>query len=150
MTPRRPTGFSLIELVLVLAILTVVAAIAAPRVGEASLRRRLDGAAHRIAAELVDARLDAQAASRSRVIAVDILEHSISIAEPDYTILRTIELDDEPYRAGIASYLLGGDPAIVFDAYGVPDTTGRIVIRASGQTRRVLVDAAGNVTVVSP
>ena len=63
-------GFTLLELVLVVAILGVVAAIAAPRYGNAIQNYRANAAAQRLRADLEYARARAKSTSSSRTVTV--------------------------------------------------------------------------------
>src|SRR5688500_9245400 len=67
--PRRQTraalGFTLIEIVMVLFIMAIVAAMAAPRYSQAIARYRLESAAGRVAADLEYARALARSTSTS-------------------------------------------------------------------------------------
>ncbi len=65
-------GFSLLELILVLGILTVLAAIGIPRYGASAARYRADLIARRLVADLRLARGHAQATSASQSVEFDV------------------------------------------------------------------------------
>jgi len=57
--PRRPAGYTLVELAITVLIMSILAAVAAPRYQEATARFRVEAAAKRIAADLNLARENA-------------------------------------------------------------------------------------------
>lgn len=148
---RGDGAFSYIELVLVLAIITVVAAVAAPRYFGAMANYRADAAARRLAADLELAREAARAASAPRSITFDNANDRYRTAAGD-----AVELTDEPYGAVIVSVVFspaapvnGGDPgALTFDGYGKPGRTCMITLAAGDTQRTVTVGASsGEVSV---
>jgi Tfp pilus assembly protein FimT len=138
--------------VLVLAIMGIFAALAAPRYGRASTRYRADLAAQRIAADLRWAQACAKAASAPRTV-------SFSTAAQQYQVLGvpspdgvagdyTVSLSAEPYRADLVSVSFATGPQIVFDGWGVPDGGGTVVVAAGTQQKTVTVAAGtGRATV---
>jgi len=142
----RHGGVSLLELMLVLAIIATFAAMAAPRYGRAAARYRLDLAARRVTADLRLARAHAKVASSSRTV-------SFSAATEQYQLLNvpaldgasgtyTVLLSAEPYRAELAAVnLVIGASQITFSGWGLPDTGGTVVLSAGGQQKTVTVAA---------
>jgi len=87
-SPRiRPRAFSLIEVVLVLSLLAVVAAIAIPRYAASLSHYRLDAAARRVAADLALARQRAKTTGTSQPVAFAVAANSYSL--PGVTPLDT-------------------------------------------------------------
>ncbi len=143
--PPRGSAFSLIELILVMTIISILAAIAVPRYGEALSRYRVDAAARRVVVDLDYARQLAQSTSAS----VSIRIHSgndrvrlIDIPNPDYagSSHTDTELWSRPYYADVVSSDFGGDMMVIFDGYGVPDTGGTAILAVGTQTRNVVLD----------
>ena len=133
----RPTsGFSLLELVLVLAIMTTLSTVAVPRYAVSLARYRADAAAKRVKAELSLARRTAK-----------ITGASLTVDVSDYQEI----LSESPYRAVIVSADFDGDEDVVFDGYGIPDSGGTVTVRVGIIQRTVLVDAdTGRSTVQEP
>lgn len=151
--PRR--AFSLVEIVLVLAIMAVLAAIAAPRYGASIANYRALLAAHRLASDVTLARSAARAASASRSVVLDVNGGSYSI--PGLAALDgrgsgyAVKLADAPYSAAIKSVVFTNPSAtttLTFDGFGVPDGGATIVVGSGNWTRTVLVDAASGAATV--
>jgi len=130
--------------ILVLAIMTVLAALAAPRYGRASGRYRADLAARRVAADLRLVQACAKAASASRTVTFipeteqyRLWNIPASDGKPgDYTVV----LSDEPYRAELTGVNFNGGLQVVFNGWGLPDHGGTVVVSAGSEQRTILVD----------
>ncbi len=156
--PIRPPpwrlALTLIEMLVVLVIMAVLAAVAVPRFGSADARHRVDVAARRVVADLELARQRARAASGYRSVVFDpagALYRLPGVPHPDRPGSSddyTVELGRAPYGASIIAVDFGGDATIVFDGFGTPDSGGGVTIRVGGYTRTVTVDPqTGNATV---
>ncbi len=145
-------GFNLFELVMVIAIMSIVAAIAVPRYGQAAARYRVAVAARRIAKDLALASRHARNAGASRTLTF----HS---AGGEYTISGLagleksahpyrVDLSAEPYRTRVDSVDFGGDGEVTFNGYGVADSSGQVVLKSGDITRTITFDAdSGRATV---
>ncbi len=146
------SGVSLLELMLVLAIIGIFAAMAAPRYGRAAARYRLDLAARRLAADLRLAQTHARITSSSRTV-------TFSAGSAQYQLLNvpapdgaagscTVLLSAEPYRTESASVnLVNGAFQITFSGWGLPDTGGTVVLSAGGQQKTITI--AGDTGLIS-
>ncbi len=143
---RSRRAFSLVEVLLVLTIATVVAAIAVPRYAQALARYRAEVAAHRIADDLTLARRDARASGRSRTVVFDVSNDRVTIATiddlDDPADPYRLDLRESPYEADLLSAGFGGDAQVVFDGYGQADSGGTAVVAVGGNQRTVTLDAA--------
>ena len=143
--PSARPGFSLIELVLVMTIISILAAIAVPRYANALARYRADAAARRIVADLGYARALARTTSAS--VTVEVLKVSdtlnilgaASIDQPGQGYQTA--LSNRPYFADVFTADFGADHVVVFNGYGEPDTAGTVVIRSGTETRTVILNA---------
>ena len=137
-------GFTLIDLVMVLSVITVVAAIAAPRYANALVRYRADAAARRITADIRLAQQTAKTTSSSRTITFDTTNHAYSIpnvrALDGQSMTYVVMLQEPPYLARLASVDMGGDVQLTFDGYGVPDSGGLITVQVGDATRTVVIN----------
>ncbi len=137
-------GFSLLEVVLVLAIIGIAAAVAVPRYSRAGARYRADLAARRVAADLRLAQSQAKAASSTRTVAFSAATEQYQLlgvsspdgASGDYTVI----LSAEPYKADLTLANFNGDPQVIFSGWGLPNNGGTVGISVGGQQRTVTVD----------
>jgi prepilin-type N-terminal cleavage/methylation domain-containing protein len=142
---RQRRAFTLVELVTVLAIIGIVAAIAAPRYINSIVRYRVDASARRVSADLSYAQGRARAASAGCTVSFNSAAASYTIIGAADPIARNatyvVALGDEPYRSKIQSMDLGGDSQVVFDGYGMPDADGVIIVRAGGMRKAIQIKA---------
>jgi type II secretory pathway pseudopilin PulG len=142
---RRPGGFSLVELVMVAAVVMLLAAMAIPRYARSISRWRAESAARRIAADIALAQWQARITSASQSIAFDVPASAYTLAgmtHPDYPAQTyTVKLGAEPYLATVTSANFGGDSTLIFNGYGLPDSGGEVRISAGGLSYRVWVNA---------
>lgn len=145
-------GFSLAELVVVVAVMAITAAVVMPRWGGAVARRRVDAAASRIAADFRLARAHAKAASTETFVEFsDAKQWYIIAALPDvqsgagqYTVL----LGEDPYRVSITAVDFKGESGPRFNAFGYLLNEGEVTIAAGDHARTVaLVGPSGEITI---
>jgi len=138
-------GFSLLELVLVLAIIATLTAIAVPKYQASAVRYRADLAARRIVADLALAQSTAKAVSSSKRVRFYPSEHRYQLffmrpLDGDATHY-VVYLSEKPYEADITSVDFGGDDEVIFDGWGLPDSGGTVVLTVGPEQRTVTVDA---------
>ena len=144
--PGRRRGFSLLELVLVLAIMATLAAVAIPRYSGSIARYRADVTARRIVADLALARARACSASKTVTAKFDISAGELWLSgikglnRPSSTYV--VKLGEAPYRARLISADFAGRPEVNFNIYGMPDSAGQVVIAVGGSKRIIVLDAA--------
>lgn len=148
----RARGFTLMELSIVLVIVAVIAAIAAPRLGASSGRYRVQAAAKRIA-------LDIEAARRAAVHASGIVQMDFNVDKDWYVWRAKVDgvdahggqdLSISPFECAIIMADCGGDGQLEFNGRGTPDTDATIAV-ASGRTAcTVVVSASGSITIGTP
>ena len=128
-------GFSLVELVMVLAIMAIITALAVPHYNSSVSRYRADAAARRIASDLELAQ------SRAYQLAgIADLNH------PDQPY--TVRLADPPYFAVLKSVNFAGSNTISFDGYGQPTNPGAIILGVGVEQRTITVDpSSGQATI---
>jgi prepilin-type N-terminal cleavage/methylation domain-containing protein len=142
---RNRRGFTVPELLIVMAIVVIGAAIAVPHYVSAISRFRVDVAARRVVADLAHAQADAKRTSQSRTVVFDAGASTVTVAgvanldRPSADYLT--RLADDPYRAQLYSVDFGGASQVVFSGYGVPSSTGTIVVQAGGVQKTVVVAA---------
>ena len=144
MLTERHTGFTLLDLMMAMAVIAIVAAIATPRYANALTRYRAEAAARRVVADLALARQTAKSTSSSRTVEFDAADDSYvipNVRELDTTgTLYRVQLQDPPYQAQIVSVDLGGDAKLTFDGFGIPDSGGFVIVQAGDYQYTVVVD----------
>ncbi len=144
-------GFGLLEIVLVLAIMTIVTAIVAPRYQRSLIRYRTDLAARRIVADLIQAQSSAKAASTSRTVAFSVAGSTYQISElsplDGNSGNYSVALSEQPYDVGLVSADFGDDAQIIYNGWGIPDNGGTVVLTVGSESRAITVEAeTGKVT----
>lgn len=145
-------GVSTMELVVVVLIMGIIAAVAVPTYLTALARYRSSNAARRIVADLELARREAGMASASRTVTFSSAGESYTLADvADLNragAVYSVSLDDDPYYVDIVSVDLGGDEEVVFDGFGQADSGGTIVVRSGGVDNTIVIDAATGLATV--
>jgi prepilin-type N-terminal cleavage/methylation domain-containing protein len=151
---RRPKrrGFSLIELVLVVMIITTLSAMALPRYGNSLAHWRVDSAARRVAADFMLARNVAKIKSSTQIIkfttpgsAYQLIGYA-SLDAPASGYI--VDLANEPYRATIVAVNLGGTDQVTFDRFGQPSVGGTIVVQSGQFTATIALNGQTGKAVV--
>jgi len=156
MNARRRHAFTLVELVLVAAILAVLGAIALPRFGRSVGRQRLAAASSRIAADVRWTRGRAVLRSTSVGIVFAAPGQPLSyqmVGSPDLDrgmpVSGTGVVTGDP-AIRVTACDFGGDTGLFFDGYGVPDGGGSITIAMGEFTSTISVDPQTGQPTVTP
>ncbi len=135
----------MVEVVLVIVIIATLAAVAVPRFSNTLARQRVEAAARRIVADLALAQRRARTTNASQTVRFTLGTHEytlIGMPHPDHpSSAYEVLLSEEPYRASIVSADFGEDLEIIFDVFGVPDSSGSVVISVGNHVRTVTVEA---------
>lgn len=145
-------GFTLVELVLVLALAAVLAALAAPRFATAQSRYRAGLAADRVAREIEHARQRAVVTGAAQSVTFMEAKRAFTIdgmrgpdmKEGDYLV----DLAAPPYSAEEMTSTFAGD-VLRFNGYGVPEAGGVVKVVAGGYECEVTVQGVTGVVSVS-
>jgi prepilin-type N-terminal cleavage/methylation domain-containing protein len=144
------TAFTLVELLLVLFILGILAASAAPTFADSLMYHRVEAAAQRLKNDLHLARKTAVTKSATcsleftsgatyTLVGADSLDRA---GEP-----YTVDLSKSPYGVSVSSVDFGGTAVVDFNGYGLPSSEGTIVLQAGSHRRRIVLDNQANVTI---
>jgi len=141
---NREPGFSLVEMVIVVVIVGIFSAVAIPRYTHSLVRYRADATARRVVADLALAQRTAKQSSAQRQVAFNLVNHTYQIqnvkALDSNATNYDVDLTEPPYMAQIDLVDFGGDAVLVFDGYGVPDSTGYVRVKVGSEVRKVNVD----------
>lgn len=146
-------GFTLVELVLVVAVLAVLISLATPSVSARLSQQRVSAAVNRISSDLRLAQHHARRASKTQRIIFDttartyVLEGCTPLGSAAGTY--TVCLADAPYEVQILRVDFGGTKTVEFDSYGNPLQSGTISVGVLGCVATLTVSGAGAVTSVA-
>lgn len=147
-------AFSIFELVIVLLIMSILTAVAAPVFFDALLFHRVESAARRVKSDLELARTQARLTSASQSIAFTNSSSSYTLAgiksfdKPNATY--TVDLSKQPFSLDSATANFSGAATVTFDGYGSPVAGGTVVLTAKSHQCTVTVNnTTGGVTIIS-
>ncbi|MDX9912140.1 MAG: prepilin-type N-terminal cleavage/methylation domain-containing protein [Phycisphaerales bacterium] len=129
-------GFTLVELVVVVAIIAAAAAIALPRYASAQHRYRLDAAATLVARTLDRAARRAESSSQAIEVAFDAAGDRVIVrsATDASDILEDINISKSPWAADLVAADFAGQRSVKFDGFGLPASGGTVTIGHAGST----------------
>jgi prepilin-type N-terminal cleavage/methylation domain-containing protein len=141
-------AFSLIELIIVAAIVAVLAAISIPRFASSSERYRAESAARRLAADMISAREHAANSSAPVKITLSAGTGRYTITEQRLGKTSVRDLGADPFLARFEPPSPGSvRDQITFNGHGMPDSPSCFIVRVGRQRVGVFVDAAGSIRV---
>lgn len=148
----RHKGFSLVELALVLVLLSVLTAIAAPRYSSSANNYRVNMAARKVAADLGSARADAwnRGVHRTVTFTTAALQYTLTgVADMNHTAADTVvSLKTSPYSLTQLAANFGGLSSVIFDAYGMPNNGGTVTVTSGTASQTVTLNGTtGNITI---
>jgi prepilin-type N-terminal cleavage/methylation domain-containing protein len=155
---RSGAGYSLIELLIVLAILGVIAGIAASTLSRGRSQTAAREAAERIAADLSFAQADAIARHAARVVTFDSAAERYEVGDGVGVLMEPIS--HRPYQVDLAVLFpganvdlsspdFGGAANLRFESSGAPLAGGEVRLYAGDEGWRVQVgDVTGRITIV--
>lgn len=145
-------GFTLMELIIVISIMVVAAAMIMPRWGAAVARQRVDAAARRIAADLTLAQAQSRAASKSVKVTFEPTTSTyevVGLKDPDTgKDTYVVDLTAPPYAVQLRSASFDARTSVQFNAFGIPNAGGEVCVGSSDFYRTVtLIPDSGEVQI---
>lgn len=151
--PPRRRAFSVVELVIVVLVTGVLAAVAVPVFVETLLFHRVESAARRIKSDLELVQTTARLTSTAQKLTVLGTTYSTGSAVTSFDrpgAVYSVDLAKEPYYLDVLAATFGGYTEVTFDGYGVPSSGGTIVVQAKNCRCTVTLDrTTGQVTITS-
>lgn len=142
-TPRR-RAVSLVEVVLILAILAVLGAIAAPRFANSLALYRAQAAGRRIAADVNLAQWQAKASGGGQTVVFSTAANGYTLPGvaglPGTAATYGVTLSADPYQATLVSATFGAGSTLTFDRFGQPSAGGTVVVTSGTAQSTVTVD----------
>jgi prepilin-type N-terminal cleavage/methylation domain-containing protein len=140
---NRSAGLTLVELVLVLMISSIIAAIVVPRYGGAVNKYRADAAARRVANDLSYARARACALSTSRSVVFNVTTGICQLTSESAlngTDAYSVNLASDPYYVSIGTANFNGSTTATFNGFGVPLQSGSVKVICGTASRTISID----------
>ena len=143
-------AFTLVELIAVVLILGLLTAAAAPRFADSLMYHRVESAARRLKNDLELARQTAATKSAARSLQFNTataysLPNIEALDHPGQTY--TVDLAEPPYGVQVVSVDFGGSNNVSFSGYGLPSSSGTIILQAGDHQRQIDLDSQGHVTI---
>lgn len=147
---KSQSGFSLVEVVIVMLVLGILSATVAPRYLEAITKYRVEAVSRRIVADLKLAQRESQRTSTAKFVTFDLIKNNYIMSGisdldrpgKDYSF----ELGQSAYQVNMISVDFEGAKTLSFDIYGRPSAAGTVVVNSSNETQLIQVDADGNIS----
>ena len=146
-------AITIVELVVVVMVLSIMAAVAAPAFFESLLYHRVESAARRVKADLELARQAARQKSVSRSVTFTNTGYSLSAVVnglDDPNSAYSVDLTAPPYELSSVVADFNNSQVVVFDGFGMPLSGGTVVLTSQGHQCTVSLDGAtGEVSITS-
>ncbi|WP_432798851.1 prepilin-type N-terminal cleavage/methylation domain-containing protein [Poriferisphaera sp. WC338] len=140
---KHNRAFSLIELVLVLVLIGIVAAIAMPRISNASSQYMLESASQRALYEIEYAKAIAKATSSSYTMHFDSAGQRIYLSGPngkaDDGVVRELNLNDSIYEVSM-NIDLSGETSFIINGFGMPEKMYEFDLYRGSYKQKINVD----------
>jgi prepilin-type N-terminal cleavage/methylation domain-containing protein len=154
MIRRRPAAFTLVEIILVVAIMATMAAIAMPRLGSSLDSSRVDRAARKLADDLELARTAAMARSTPTSISLDISNSTwqlngiveVGMRNPDSRVLLT----EPPLMSSFVREGHPGSLVLHFSEFGIPSQKLSLRLQSGNHFRTVTISRPGGAVLITP
>jgi prepilin-type N-terminal cleavage/methylation domain-containing protein len=148
----RRTGFSMIELAIVVSIIGIISAIAIPKFADGASGRKLQGVKKQLLADIQTAKIRARATSTQHTIKFFVSDEIYVIVEGNEikkdAIVISRDLTESPFDATIRRTNLGGDEVMVITPYGDLSPSGTIRFKVGNERIDVLLEGIADTGVI--
>jgi prepilin-type N-terminal cleavage/methylation domain-containing protein len=147
-----PRAFSLTELVIVMLLTSILAAVSIPTFFDSLLFHRVESAARRVKSDLELARQTARLVNSEQVFTVIGMTYTAgtAVSSLDRPGSYMVDLSKSPYLLDALAANFGGLTEVRFDAYGLPSSGGTVLLQAKDHQCTVTLNATtGQVTISS-
>ena len=146
-------AFSMTELAIVVLIMGILGAVAAPRFFDSLVFHRVELAARRVKSDLELVRHSARLTSTQQTLTVLGLTYSTSAAVTDLdrpNLAYSVDFSKPPYSLDGISANFGGLTEVHFNGYGLPSSGGTVIVQAKNHQCTVTLDGTtGQVSITS-
>ena len=148
-----PRAFTVVELVIVVLVISIMAAVAAPAFLDSLLFHRVESAARRVKADLELARHTARLSSAAQTVDFTDSDYTLSTAIKAFdnpNAQYVVNLKEPPFELSSVTANFAGSLSITFDGYGTPSSGGTVVLGTRNHQCVVTLDAtSGEVAIAS-
>jgi Tfp pilus assembly protein FimT len=149
----RRCAVTIIELVIVIMVMGIMAAVAAPAFYESLLYHRVESAARRVKADLELARQTARLKSATQTVTFASSSYSLGAAVAgldDSSKTYTVDLAAAPYEIGSVTANFNNAQSVSFNGYGTPTFGGTVVLTSKGYRCTVTLEVVTGEVSITP